>query len=303
MRTEFLAKTLGTLLLVLMAPAQSALPAGKTGDEPVAMITDLKGVVTVHGAQGDQNADMLMSLEPGAELRIPAGGSITLVYYGAARKYTYAGTDTVNIGAAAPNAASGALGESHVIALATETGLGARQVQELVQGGMQMRSLDPRKRIRLKNPVRTVVLEPTPVFSWEPLEPNTQYRFTLRDDAGLTLLETLMGSTRLRLPQEIKLRDGVSYTWQVEARAASGNAYAAAAEFSLLPAAQRVLIEGKRPAPDAEVSEFLVYALMLQQNNLRYDAGKAWRALASYRPESGLLQRLAADAPDESPAP
>jgi hypothetical protein len=303
MHIESWIKTVCVASLGLLAPAMVLAAAPKSADEPVAMITDLKGAVSVHSALGDQGADLLMSLQPGAELRIPAAGSVTLVYYASARRYTYAGADTVSVGAQSPSAGSGAPGSSRVLAPAGDTGLDARQVQELVQGGMQMRNFDPRKRIRLKSPVRTALLERGPVFVWEPLESGTQYRFTLRDDAGLVLLETLMDSTRLRLPQEIRLHEGVNYTWQVDARAVGGNAYSASTEFSLLPAAQRALIEGRRPSADAEVSDVLVYALLLQENNLRDEAGKIWSVLAGEHPESGSLQRLAADAPGSARAP
>lgn len=288
---------LGVLALPLAAVAAPAPRAA----EPVAMITDLAGTVLVQNGATGGSAEVLMSLPAGAALTLPGGARLTLVYFGSAKEYAFAGPDSITLGDGQPDSISGSEADARTLLALAQHSIQSGEVQQLVQAGLQMRSIDLRKRIQLRWPVQTLVTDPTPVFSWTALEPELQYRFSLRDDAGLTILETLQSRPRLRLPSEIVLREGASYSWSVETRARNGSAYAASGDFSVATGEQRAEAERLRVGAEASASERLLNAILLQKLGLHSEAAPVWQQLAAERPESASLQRIAAQAALSAP--
>ena len=87
----------------------------------------------------------------------------------------------------------------------------------------------------------------------------------------------------------------VSYTWEVSTHAADGRRYISAGDFSIATQAVRVQAQSLRPAAGAPVSERVAYAAWLEQMELKDEARKYWRALATERPEDVRLKALAAE--------
>lgn len=81
------------------------------------------------------------------------------------------------------------------------------------------------------------------------------------------------------------LAEGKPYVWVVSARNARGVTTESAAEFTILPSADRSALEAARPAASADFTERLVFALALEQRGLKEEAGRYWRELAGDRPE------------------
>lgn len=279
------------LALMLAFGAQAA-------PEPVAMITDVEGPVLVRLGPGPRSepADVLMSLPAGAALTLPSGGKLSLVYFGSSKEYQFTGPDAVSLAVEHPTALSGSEAGARSLKALGGARIAPAEVQNLVQAGLQMRSADLRKRIQLRSPVNAVVTEAQPLFVWSPLEPGVQYRFSLHDESGQAILETLIDSTSLRLPEASGLKDGTAYTWTVSARSRSGSDFATSAEFRTADAAQRAAVATLREGLAATASERVLLALMLQNMGLYAEAGEAWQAAARDRPESGQLRRLAAQA-------
>jgi hypothetical protein len=106
----------------------------------------------------------------------------------------------------------------------------------------------------------------------------------LVDEQGRRLHEASVDAPRAVLPPEVRLDEGRPYVWSVSARNARGVTSESAAEFRLLPAAQRAALDAARPAAQADFTERIVYALALEQHGLQEEARRYWDALAAERP-------------------
>src|SRR5262249_20429166 len=119
------------------------------------------------------------------------------------------------------------------------------------------------------------------------------YNFSLADAKSQVLYSATSNVRNLRLPDNIKLPAGQSYTWSVTAQGASGLLQSASASFSLLDEASARAIAAQRPAADASFSERLLYASLLDNAGLKLAATAYWHALASERPGDETLEELA----------
>ncbi|HUP90980.1 MAG TPA: hypothetical protein VM074_01935 [Solimonas sp.] len=294
-RRGWIGGSLGAALGVfLLAGAGLASPRGP---EPVALVADVEGAVLVtHPGDESAVADLFSSLPVGAVLTVPAQARLTLVYYAGSREYHFAGPDSITLGLTAPASLSGAEAEATPLrAVDASRGLSPEDVRQLVLGGLEVRGAGVRKRIQLRNPVGTVITEPQPVFSWTPLEADTEYRFALRDERGEVLLDTLLTRTRLRLPEGIALADGGAYSWSVEAPGPAGRVVTG--EFRVADAGQRETLAAlKASLADGATSDRVLYALLLQKLGMQGEAAATLQRLAAERPNSAQLQRISAQA-------
>lgn len=266
-------------------------PIDSYAAEAVAMVTDIvgTGVITENGEE--KPCEILAYLPPGAEVRINEGTNLSLVYFQSAQEYAFSGKANIRINPEEPQVLSGTNPQSRNLALVGETGLLPSARHGYTQVALVLRSTGKKKKkIRLIDPRDTKVLDAHPVFRWEPLEDGVQYRFVLADESGRTVMETLVNDTSFQAPPELWLEEGVIYTWQVEARLASGVVYLSSAEFSLLEKSERDQINKLRPAANAPFSERLLFATLLDELDLRDAAQRQWNALAAERPNAKPLQ-------------
>ena len=103
------------------------------------------------------------------------------------------------------------------------------------------------------------------------------------------------GGTAFKLPMGVRLREGVTYTWELSARLGDGRRYISAGDFSLADAGVRSQARSLRPAAGAPVSQRVAYAAWLEQMELRDEARRYWKALSAERPEDVKLKMLAAE--------
>jgi hypothetical protein len=140
----------------------------------------------------------------------------------------------------------------------------------------------------------TRTLERNPEFRWREAEAKTNYRFELLDNTGKSLHEPDAVGGSFKLPASVPLSEGVKYTWELSARL-DGRRYVSAGDFTIAPGALRSQAEALRPMPNAPVSERVAYAAWLEQEQLRDEARKYWKALAAERPDDVRLKSLAAE--------
>jgi len=267
--------------------ALAAAPAAPVA--PVAMITDCVGDSAVIDAGSETPCEILSNLTGGERVRAGDGGRVTLVYFDSGREYAVAGGTVATVGETALEPMEGTAPEVRELALAKQTGLSASARPQLVQGAIVMRGVGRKPKVNLIDPKNTSVLDRHPVFRWQPLPETAQYRFALMDETGRAVIETLVNGTSFQLPPEVRLRENVYYSWEVEARLANGEEYTSAAEFTLLPASDRERVEALRPGPGAAFSERVVFATFLERMDLRAAAQRLWRELAAERPDDPTL--------------
>lgn len=249
----------------------------------LAMITDCVGGATVVGAEGEKPCTILDYLGPGDGLKLALGDRVTLVYLQSSKEYSFQGASSVIITSQAPQVLDGAAPAVRELALARQTALAPSTNPGLAQAALVLRGA-AEKKIRLLDPRDTMVLDPRPRFRWRPLDEGVQYRFALMDATGRAVIAALVNGTSFVLPAGIALHAGSSYSWQVDARTASGASYSSTADFTVLPKRQREEVERVRPQADASFSERVLFAAYLERMELHMAAQHYWKQLARERP-------------------
>ncbi len=179
-------------------------------------------------------------------------------------------------------------------AILRETGIKPADNRSYVQAAIVMRGFGKgRKRLKIIGPKNTKIMASRPLFSWRGPEKGLQYRFVLTDDAGSTLIETLVNGAGFRLPDEIRLAGGAWYTWRIEARLSSGKVYSATADFNLLEKSERDRLNRLRPSESSPFAQRVLYATVLEQMGLLDQARRHWQALAAERPDVAALKAKA----------
>lgn len=283
----------GALILMLGLVA-GRIEAAESRAEIVAMITDVQGKVTL-SAQGEARPlAILTEVRDDASIELAPAARLVAVWLSSGEEYSFAGPAAVRFTSSGPQMLSGATPARRPSALEKAKDIRIRATG-VTQAAVVMRSLGKTSRIRLLTLAGTRTLEPSPEFRWQPIPGIKQYRFELADMTGRALLETEVGGGSFSLPASLKLEEGVRYSWEISARLPDGRKYAASADFSVAPAAERARVDAVRPSAGASLSERVAYAVWLDQIELRDEARKYWKDAANERPQDTRLRQLAGE--------
>jgi hypothetical protein len=277
----------GLLLLtgaLLAAPVQAA---------AVAMVTDLQGRAMLAGEGQARQLSILSDLDAGAQVQVQGGATLTVLYLDSGEEFVFKGPAAIVFAPTQPEVTGGAKPEKRTPAL----GKGGRDIRiksvGLVQGAMVMRNLRVGARMQLLNPRGSLTLEASPEFRWQQVQAGLTYAFELNDDAGATVYQTQTTAASVKLPANMKLREGTQYSWEVSTRIADGSRVSNIAKFSLAPPDLHAQADAMRPDTSAPFSSRVIYAAWLQQMNLKDEARKYWQAAAAERPDEQRLKTLA----------
>ena len=257
--------------------------------EAVAMITDLTGNASLTSNGEQKKCEILMSTFSGDEIRVEANSKLTLVYFKSAKEYTFAENSVFKVNTEAPENKSGANATTRDLEVAKNTKL-LTDENEYSQAAILFRGTRNKSKIKLVSPVNSKILSSQPMFEWQPLEGDLQYRFVLTDDSGRTVIETLVNGTNFKLPPENRIVDSSLYSWQVEARLSTGAVYSNSTSFSLIDKGELEKINRLRPKDEATFSERIVFAMLLEQMGVRDEARSYWKTLSAERPDNKLLK-------------
>jgi len=277
------------LAWVLVLATALGLAPSRAMAESVAMVTDVSGKVTAQAP-----VTIMAEVAADARMQVEAGAKLVVIYLKSGEEYTFTGPAHVQFRAAGPQVTGGAQPQKRASPLAKGGAVTIKPVA-VSQAAFVMRSARPTARIKLLALSGTKTLETAPEFRWQELESGLTYRFELSDDTGKTLHEGDVRGTSFKLPASVGLREGVTYTWEVSARARDGRRYVSAGDFSLAARELRSEANAMRPAAGASVSDRVAYAAWLEQVEPRDEARKYWKALAAERPDDVRLKALAAD--------
>ena len=280
------------LCCVAVLPLLAAAPALGQG---VALVTDVSGKAVQEGAPGRGQISILSEIASGARLQLEESARLTAVYFKSGDEYTFAGAAQIQFGASEPQVLSGARPQKRTVSIGKGGKDVAIKLGGVAQAGFVMRGSRTTGRIRLLALAGTKTLESSPEFRWQESAPGTRYHFRLIGDAGKVLHETEVEGTTLRLPAAVKLREGVSYAWELSAQLNDGRRYVIPGDFSLAPKELRIQVETLRPAEGAPVAERVLFAVWLERVELKDEARKYWQALAAERPDDAGLRALAGE--------
>ncbi|HZM34705.1 MAG TPA: hypothetical protein VFC18_09425 [Burkholderiales bacterium] len=265
-----------------------ALPAMASS---VAIVTDLSGKATAEG----MNVAILFEIREDARVEVTDGTRMVAVYFSSGEEYTFTGPAQIHFRPGEPQVLSGPKAEKRSNPLARSGRNVAIKPIGVAQAGFVMRSWRNTARVKLLSPSGTLTLEHSPEFRWTEVESALRYHFELTDDTGEPLYEANVAASSLRLPASLRLREGARYTWQVSTRLSNGRRYVGASDFSVASPELRSEAEALRPVATAPVSAQVTFALWLEQMELKDEARKYWKAVASERPRDERLKTLSVD--------
>ena len=281
----------GWRLLAFTAIALSASGAATSPvqAQSVAMVTDVSGQVS-----GAAPVTILSEIAADARVQLDAGSRLVALYLKSGDEYTFTGPAQVQFRADEPLVTGGARPQRKASPVSRGGNVRIKPVG-VTQAAFVMRSGRPTARIKLLTLSGTRTLHTDPEFRWQEIEPGATYRFDLTDDTGKSLYDAEVAGASLKLPSSLRLRGGMSYTWEVSTRAPDGRRYVSAGDFSVATQDLRAQAQALRPAAGAPVSERVAYAAWLEQMELKDEARRYWRALSAERPEDARLKSLAAE--------
>ena len=260
--------------------------------QPVAMVTDIVGGNSVTGMGEETKLLLLAELTPGGGIDLAADSRLVIVYYESGNEYIFAGPASIKIGAEAPELLSGISPEKRQVLFAGPGEEVIIRPAGMVQASLVMRGTDPNIDLRLDNLVDTKTLDRQPLFRWQSLPGSTNYSFELINESGDSLAKADLSATEYLLPEAVILKVGITYTWEVSTRTPDGILHSSWGDFLLATDRERALIEEMRPPEGASFSSRVMFAMVLQQLELRDEAVKEWKVLLAERSDDPKLRQL-----------
>ncbi len=284
------------LTMMFHAAVASVLIAGAAIAAPpasVAIVSDATGDAYVVTASNPVRLTLLSELQSGQVLRLEPGSRVVVAFLPGGDVYELAGAGRFLVGVRGIEPLD-TKNPPHKRELPASLQSLAVKASDVSQGAVIMRGGGLSDRVVLVRPSHAIPSQQALVFEWRPMaKPSTVYRFLLLDGDRNKALEADVNEARFTLPPGIVLNEGEPYTWVVSARNERGVTTESAAEFTIVPSAQRMALESARPAATADVTERVVYALALENRGLQEEAQRYWSALAGERGElrSRVVQR------------
>jgi hypothetical protein len=261
---------------------------------PVAMITDLRGTVSLGEPGKTRPAGLLSYLEPGTPLKLEGGSRIVLTYFSKPVEITLAGPAEATVGADGVKVSKGekpAVRSLQPARADTARKFESVQREKLTLAAVHMRS-GARPQLTIDGPIDTAVFSITPLLSWNGMPGVSTYRLLVRDAGGKVVVDQNVAGTSFA-PISPALSRGTTYAWRVEAKLPGGEPLSAEARFSVLDTGPALRISRARPEPGASFSERVLFAAQLESEGLRHDARHAWRTLSAERPDDATLREWA----------
>ena len=258
--------------------------AGAAFAQGIAFITNLKGDVAL---DANPRPLILSELAKGQRLTLGADALASVMYTASGKEFVLKGPGQYEIREAEIAAASG----PPPAASATEwraSGKVLTQVAQTSSASVRMRSLAPPKvdtRPKLLFPTEGRVSSLQPVFRWFAPGASGEELTVLVPGQDKPLHRAKAEGGSYRLPA--KLKPDTEYAWTVTARGEE----LGTGKFRTLPASSIQAVERRRPAEQAQFSDRVLFALLLQELGAVQEAKESWARLAQERSD---LPELAA---------
>jgi len=262
-----------------------ALAASAQAQEPLGMVLDVQGSVSAADAGKASRVEMLSYLKPGMELDLAPGSSLTVTWYASSKEMKFSGPAKLKVakeGIQGARANERSLGEEKV-ALG-KNGMSGR----LAQATIMMRSLGRAPEEALSPPKGAKLASLTPHLAWKGAD-DRNYRVVIEDLKGGTVLETVVRGNAADVPPQ-KLAYGGAYRWRAQFEP---GATTAEGEFSLIGRAEAERLAKLKPGDNASFSDWVIYAMALEDVSATSEARPIWKKLAAERPEEPKLRQYA----------
>lgn len=252
--------------------------------ESVALVTDLTGKAVVLDKSGKHAVSILFRIDPNTKVRLDDNARMVVLYVRSNQEYEIQGPSTVRFKTIQPESIEGSKPSKRNILFGAESKSVRIDLVTVAQAAMVMRGSEP-----------ALMLETHPEFHWKPAQPYPEYQFVLNDETGDVLLQTVVKGDSYKLASTVNLDDKRMYAWRITALPQNKESYSVSGSFRIASAELRRMVESMRPRETAPPSEYVAFAIWLEQMKLKDEARKYWRMAAAKRPEAPQLADMAAN--------
>jgi hypothetical protein len=261
------------------------LAAGAVMAEPVAMVTDVGGVISALENGKARKIVLLSYLEPGTTLQLDSNAQLTATFFSKPVEYRFVGPAKLTVEQNRIVAGDGKT-ETHAVSLQKTSAakkFTVAQRESVTQAVFEMRGGRPG--VLLNDPVDTNLIDgDAPGFSWDGPRPVGGYRLSLYGSQN-QLLHQVSLTSKSWTPAAGLLKAGNAYAWEIKAVLANGEVLTAKGNFSVTDSTTAKSIQAQTPQADSSFSERVLYAVFLEENGFKYDARRLWKELAKERPD------------------
>jgi hypothetical protein len=247
----------------------------------VGMVLDLQGTGQLNDNGKVTKLQLLAYLKPQMQLTLDADSKASISLYATKSVYQLTGPALVEIGI---DKLTVKQGQPPVVKSKTQKLVAATETSNLVPGAVRMRAMPPR--VALLSPQNGgVTLSTRPTFKWDALEA-ASYDVTVLEESGRQVAQTKTTESSWLLPENQPLAYGKTYRWTVAyASPKDQKTYRASGEFSVLGKAAAAELATLKPADDAAIEDWVLYAVVLQNRNMNDEARDIWRRISAKRPD------------------
>lgn len=272
-------------LCLFLRPALSA-------DAPaVGMVLDLQGGAQLIENGRSSKLQLLARLTPETQLELQAGAKASVTLYATRSVYRLTGPTVIGVTKEGLTVVKGAPPEVRV--------MGQKPVAEapagkFVTGAYRMRSIRVPPPVLLASPENgSVLLDTRPTFSWEAADV-TSFTIALQAESGQPSYSVKVNGNQWALPEGVQLERGKSYNWSVAfVSQPEGETRSAAGKFSLATKSEADEFAALKPGDADPIEEWVYYAVLLQQRQMRGEARSVWQRIAQQRPDLERAGELA----------
>lgn len=260
----------------------------------IAFVTDVKG----DAAMDDVKATLMAEVKKGARISCTKDCAVGVMYIVSGKEYLLNGPGDFLVGATEVTAKIGPPPQmrdtnwkvsSKVVAQMAQTSSASVRMRS-IGGSANPEPARPLAIERLVYPRDTSVASLQPTFRWTSANARGPFEFELKASGGAKpVYKARATTTTLTLPKTVKLLPDVEYTWQVKV----GGAEVGTTSFKTLTADSLDVTQKRKPADNAQFSDWLLYALTLKEVGADQDATEIWGKLAKERPDLPELAVLA----------
>jgi hypothetical protein len=258
------------------------------------MVTDLSGDVWLQNGPKQKRLSVLSYIEEGRSLRLDAKSSISITTFNPAAEYSITGPAKLEMTAGEVRVLEG--GKLVKKSLDEQKAVAGRQFSAVQRDRLAMAAFRMRgassENIGLSqlSPANVELLNVHPVFTWFAPQEAKKFIVTLFDETERKAVkEVTLNEPLWRLPSELSLKFQHQYSWEVRSMLASGQEIVSAGEFSIIDEARAKRIMQSKPKADAQFSERVLFAVLLEGEGLKTDATDEWKILAAERPNEPLI--------------
>ncbi len=260
----------------------------------IAFITDVKGDAQI----GTFKVALMGELEKGARISCVKDCQVGVMYLVSGKEFLIRGPGDFLVGDADVTAKVGNAPTPRQTAWKVSSQTVTTAAQN-ASASIRMRNIDlkaikaPPLPDRLLYPIeKTKVLSLQPDFRWQALNAKGPYEFELLsadENAPKAIYKAKQSNLAVKLPANVKLQANTAYAWQVN----FGGTNIAKGQFQTLPSDVQEATQRRKPEGNAAFSDWLLYALTLQELGAKQDAQDVWSKLAKDRPDLPQLSVMA----------